>query len=199
MRNKLAAALVVACLPGTAAAWEWGTASAGGLDLFYIPSYTDDLGTEFQGDGFGLRGTFKVHQWVATLIEHSRVSYDSGSDFEQSRVGVGVTLDSGTGIFVEYANDRLDSVKSDGLGVRGRVMARALPDVQVYADLGQAKLENTAGEYDELFYSVGGTFSITEQWGFFADYKVSLYDRPDSSSDRDIEQARLGVSMRLDY
>lgn len=193
MVKKLAAALIALSLPGTAAAWEWGTAPGGNLDLYYTPYLTEDSGgATDRGDGYGVRGTFKVHQMVSVLVEHDEYSLDSGDDGRESALGVGATLPSGTGLFLEYA--RGDGY--DGYGARGRLMAMMLPDVQVYADLGWRSNKGDGQiEFDSMFYSAGASFAISNQWGFFADYRIV------DSSDLDTEfsMTRLGVNIRLDY
>lgn len=200
MTKRLAALLIAVALPGTASAWSWGEAPDASVDVYAIPKVTVDVGGKEFGDGYGLRGQFRAYQMVSVLVEHNRLQPDAGTGVSQTRLGVGVTLPSGTGLFLEYADDRDSDSSNSGYGVRGRVTGQARPDVRLYADLGYLKYQKEFGfKPTELFYSAGGTFSINEMFGLFADYKVSTYKFEGIPIEPKVSMARLGMNIAFGF
>lgn len=202
MGKHLVALLIAVALPGTASAWSWGTAPDASVDVYAIPKLAVDFDGKEIGDGYGFRGTFKAYQMVSVLVEHNQIALDGEESQGQSRLGVGVALPSGTGLFLEYANDRGSDSSNSGFGVRGRVSGLARPDVRLYADLGYLKYQEDAGfKQTELFYSAGGTFSINEMFGIFADYKISdlKLESDVLTVEPKVSAVRLGINVAFGF
>ena len=119
--KKLVLATVLA-IPGAAFA-----ASAGNLDLYYVPSASIDVSVpgfgsgDDDGDGFGIKGRGRVSDAFSLHAEYQSTDYDdSNTEIDQLRFGGGFDLTPNLMAMVEYADFDIDGEGTDGFGLHGR-------------------------------------------------------------------------------
>jgi hypothetical protein len=192
----------LALLPSLAQAAQ--PLGAGAVDLYYIPSagieVTDPLGPDGDddGDGFGVKGLFKVAESVALSGEYQSSTYDdSDADIDQLRLGVGFVGTGLSGIFAEYDKIDFDGEDIDGFSIRARLAGDLNPQFGLYGDIGYALLESDDEDIDGLEFTIGGVLRLNPQAGIFVDYRLSNLEGQDSGVEVELDDLRVGVRLEL--
>lgn len=146
------------------------------------------------GNGFGLKGEFQVHDKLFLNGEFQTVDYDDNFDVDQIRLGGTIGPGAGSkneGIFgrVEYVNLDFGS-GSDQDGIGGHV-GYALPlskEFRLHGQVGYLMLDDVDGP--ELL--VGATYQVAPNIALFGDYRASFLEA-DGGGDLDVSDIRLGA------
>lgn len=210
MYKKLAALVLAFGLPGTAGAWEWGTLSAGTIDVYASPRISGSIDGDsatYHSDGVGVKGSFRVFEPFGFEFEFQNidgvdvadggtaVSLDGTSQIY--RLGPALMARSGTGLFIDYIQSSSSSSTDDGYGVRGRLASQPVDDLHAFFQAGYSKIKGDDSDYSVLELSVGGTMAISKNWGLYTEYKRSMYKL--ESIDATGDEFRIGVRAGLDY
>ena len=168
------------------------------VDGYFVISDIDAGGSD-DGDGFGVKGAGQVTDRIFFTGEYQSVEYDdSNADLDQFRLGAGFGPgmgSSGEGIYgrVEYVNVDLDSEDEDGLG---GTVGYALPlnkQFRLHGEVGYLYLDDTDGP--ELL--IGGTYRINQNFGIFADYRMSMLETDVGPGDQDVDIDDLRIGARF--
>lgn len=165
------------------------------IDGYFALSEIDVGPADDDGNGFGVKGAFQVHPQAFITGEFQNVEYDdSDADVDQIRLGAGIGPgmgSSGEGIYGrgEYINFDFDSEDQDGLvGTVGYALP-INPQFRLHGELGYVYVDDADGP--ELL--VGGTYRLAQNFGLFADYRVSYLDPDGGRGDLDISDFRAGA------
>lgn len=210
MFRKVAVLAISIGLPGTAGAWDWGTAAAGNVNVYGVPKLTqseDGSDEDKRGDGVGIKSTFRVHQWLGFLFDVENQHFDeisSGGGFVETsetanliRLGPGYVLPSGSGLYLEYATNRQASGDYSGFGGRGRLQSNLFSGLNAFVEVEYLSIDVNGEPMDDLGAAVGGVFAIANNWGLFAEYRRSTLTLEDVDTNQ--EEFRLGLHASLDY
>ena len=164
-------------LLGTALVFAMSPAFAGDLSYNFIElgyqkaELDDDLaGISFDGDGFGIGGSFEVGESWFVGVGYSTIGFDFGIDLDQISVGGGyhAGLSDRTDFFaalsylsVEVSASGLGSVDEDGYGVAIGVRSMLTDNVELNGSLGYSDLGNGA---DGTAFNAGALYSFTESF-----------------------------------
>lgn len=164
-------------LLGTALVFAMSPAFAGDLSYNFIEigyqeaELDDDLaGFSFDGDGFGVGGSFEVGESWFVGVSYSTIGFDFGIDLDQISVGGGyhAGLSDRTDFFatlsylsVEVSASGLGSVDEDGYGVAIGVRSMLTDNVELNGSLGYSDLGDGA---DGTAFNVGALYSFTESF-----------------------------------
>lgn len=180
-------------------------AANGYLDLYFVPSAKLDLtipgvgsGSD-DGSGFGARLLAPLSGTSAAISgEYQSVGYDdSGIDFDQFRVGLGIIGESRSGVFVEFVSADLDGSKADGLAVQARLEGGGGGGASFYGQLGYAKLDDDAENLSGLEFTIGIALPINDQTGAFLDYRRSQLEGHDSGVEFEFTDLRAGIRINF--
>lgn len=165
---------------------------------------------DIDGDGFGVRVQLPLSASGFRLsgeYQTATLDDDGGEiDVDQWRAGAG-WLSPGAlrlGVMAEYVAldmkikpDGFSAVeaKPDGYGLHGRVEYDALPQLQLYGQVGYVKVEEGGDSSDGLEYLVGAAFSINSWFGLFADYRAT--DLKDGSDELKFDDLRVGLRLTI--
>ena len=193
MRTRFIAAAVLALLSQPALAQ-----TGGHVDIYYIPSADLDLevpgfgsGSD-DGDGFGFKGLVPADT-IAITGEYQSTSYDeSGIDFDQLRVGVGLIGPSTSGLFVEYIDADLDGAAADGFGLHGRLAGE-----QFYAQIGYIELKDDFETSSGPEFLVGLAIAGNESMGGFIDLRKSMLKGDESDVEYEFTDIRIGLRIKF--
>lgn len=191
MKHKLIAALAACGLAAPALAAP-GNNFVDGYALF-----SDiDLGpVDDDGIGAGLKGGFQVADQVFLTGEFQTVEYDDFDvDFDQIRLGAGFGPgmgSTGEGLYgrAEYVSFDLDNEDDDGIGGSVGFGLPLSPAFRLHGEAGYLLLDDADGP--ELL--VGGTYRLAQNFGVFADYRMSFLDPDGGGGDVDISDLRIGA------
>lgn len=148
------------------------------------------------GNGFGVKGEFQVHQKLFLNGEFQTVDYDDNFDVDQIRLGGTMGPGAGSkseGVFgrVEYINfDAGPGSDQDGIG--GHV-GYALPmskEFRLHGQVGYVMLDDIDGP--ELL--LGASYQVAPNIALVGDYRASFLevDGP-GNADFDVSDLRLGA------
>ena len=139
MRKQLAIAAILLTVSHGARAADTGAF----VDVFFIPSAELEVtvpgsgNARDDGDGFGFRGMVPAGG-IAVTGEYQTTRYDdSGIEFDQLRLGIGLVNETTSGLLLEYVDTELDGAAADGFAVHGRFAAE-----NFYGQLGYVRLED---------------------------------------------------------
>lgn len=131
----------------------------------------DDLaGFSFDGDGFGIGGSFEVGESWFIGVGYSTIGFDFGIDLDQISVGGGyhAGMSDRTDFFatlsylsVEVSASGFGSVDEDGYGVAVGVRSMLTDNVELNGSLGYSDLGDGA---DGTAFNVGALYSFTESF-----------------------------------
>lgn len=164
-------------LLGTALVFAMSPAFAGDLSYNFIEigyqeaELDDDLaGFSFDGDGFGIGGSFEVGESWFIGVGYSTIGFDFGIDLDQISVGGGyhAGMSDRTDFFatlsylsVEVSASGFGSVDEDGYGVAVGVRSMLTDNVELNGSLGYSDLGDGA---DGTAFNVGALYSFTESF-----------------------------------
>lgn len=178
-------------------------AAPGFVDIYYVPKTDLDVnipgfgsGSD-SGNGFGIRGLIPTSPTFALTGEYQGTSYDdSGIDVSQLRLGVGFIGPSTSGVFIEYNSADLDDANADGFAIHARLAGNASPTLQLYGDVGYAKLTDDSNEdFDGLEFTLGGAVALNTACSLFVDYRKTSLDS--DSLELDFTDIRAGVRFNI--
>ena len=190
--NRVCIAALAACAFAAPAMAVEGNNYVDGYGFFSdidFGSFDDD------GVGVGVKGAFQVADKVFLTGEFQSVEYDDlNEDFDQIRLGAGFGPGMGPnagGLYgrVEYLNFDFGP-GSDENGVGGWV-GYGLPLSQQFRLHGEAGYAYT-DDIDGPELLIGGTYRIAQNFGVFADYRMSFLEA-DGGGDVDVNDFRVGV------
>lgn len=193
MRNifLLAAGL---CLPLPSMA-----ADASYLDALYTFSANLEIsdpgpGSEkFDGRGYGLRGVAALSDSLVLTGEYQSISYDGATeDSKQTRLGVGLTGATPSGLYLEYIRLDTGGTPINGYGVHARFESNESPS-RLYAQVGYINLNGPTENVKGLEYLVGLTFPVFGSTSGFIDYRKNSLKGADSKMEFDVADLRAGV------
>lgn len=172
-------------LLGTALVFAMSPAFAGDLSYNFIElgyqkaELDDDLaGISFDGDGFGIGGSFEVGESWFVGVGYSTIGFDFGIDLDQISVGGGyhAGLSDRTDFFatlsylsVEVSASGLGSVDEDGYGVAIGVRSMLTDNVELNGSIGYSDLGNGA---DGTAFNAGALYSFTESFAIGFDIGI---------------------------
>lgn len=163
----------------------------------YIVSTELDIGpADDDGDGFGLSGTFRVGDQAFIDAEYQSAETDDFDiEIDQIRLGLGFhSMESTAGLTFygqgEYLQFEADGDDEDGFGLHGGLLLAATEQLRFKGQLGYLTLDDVDG----MEFTVGAAFDITQQFGLFADYRLSSLE-DDNNNELDITDVKLGVSL----
>lgn len=172
----------------------------GAVDVYYMPGANVELrqrnpvaSADESGDGFGARALVHITDLFMATGEYQTISYDvPGSDRDDFRVGTGIGLPSGTGLFAEYVS--LET--GDGFGVHGRAAGAMGERLALHVQAGYVQVED-----DERFggfeFSAGGSYAIINilqgTLGAFVDYRVTNLEGAESQVEVKLRDFRVGA------
>ncbi len=150
------------------------------------------------GNGFGLKGEFQVHDKLFLNGEFQSVDYDDNFDVDQLRLGGAMGPGAGSkneGVFgrIEYVSlDLGNGSGSDQDGVGGHV-GYALPlspEFRVHGQAGYVLLDDVDGPE----FLIGATYKLAQNVALFGDYRVSFLEVDGTNgADLDVSDLRLGA------
>jgi hypothetical protein len=194
MRNRVIAATALLLASQTAFAESRG----GHVDIYYVPSADFEIdipgfgsGSD-DGDGFGFKGLIPADN-LAITAGYQSVGYDeSGIDFDQLRIGVGMVGPTTSGVFVEYIDADLADAPADGFGIQGRLAGE-----QFYAQVGYVTLdddsEKIAGPEFLFGIAIGGDESV----GGFIDLRKTMLEGDESNVEYEFTDVRIGLRIKF--
>lgn len=204
MKKTLLAALLVAAPFSTMAA----STSNGNLDVYYVDSSLElDAGgtVDFDGDGFGVRGSGKIADNVFVFGEYQNVEYDPINgvelEFQQLRAGLGYLFSSseqvdfyGKASFLNFQleSNVTDSADDNGWGVHGGLAFKPASGVTLFGELGYIDVGDLSGPE----YNIGASFNFTEQFGVVANYRISDQETDDDTG-VNIQDLQLGIRLNF--
>jgi hypothetical protein len=170
----------------------------GHVDVYYIPSADLDItipgfgsGSD-DGDGFGFKGLIPANN-LAVTAEYQSESYDeSGIDFDQLRIGVGMIGPTTSGVFVEYIDADLADAPADGFGIHGRLAGE-----QFYAQVGYVSLDDDSETIAGPEFLVGVAIAGNESVGGFIDLRKSMLEGADSNVEYEFTDVRIGLRIKF--
>lgn len=139
----------------------------------------DDGGLEFDGDGFGIKGSFAINERLFAFGEYQTADMDLSIDFALSELALGyhTSLSPSLDIFasVGYVNIDADSFffssnddgVSIGLGLRGAISET----IELYGGLNYVDVDDS---YDETRVTAGFDFRVTKSIG--VGLRATLWD-----------------------
>jgi hypothetical protein len=191
-------------LPVSAMAQDAAPGPSGSLDVYLLPDTNVEArvpsgggSADEKGDGYGVRGLVHMSDLLMITGEYQSASYDDiggqSADRTDFRVGGGVGLPNGTGLFTEFVKIGDDDGRGgSGFGVHGRWAGSVIPRLALHAQAGYVQVED-----DERFggfeFSVGGAYAITNMLGAMIDYRVNSLEAHDSQLELKLRDLRLGV------
>lgn len=166
------------------------------VDGYFVPSSEIDFGpVDDDGDGFGVKGAFQVGNQLFLTGEYQSVDYDDTNvDLDQFRLGADLGPGagaSGKGLYgrAEYVNiDGDGGGDQDGIGGHVGFGLPLSQELRLHAEAGYLLLDDIDGPE----FLVGATYRVAQNFGVFADYRVSCLD-PDGGGDVDISDLRIGA------
>jgi hypothetical protein len=181
------------------------TSLEGTVDAYFMPAANiefrqrDPLASgDESGDGYGVRALVHVTDMFMATGEYQTVSYDTGTgstqDFDRDdfRVGGGIGLPSGTGLFAEYVSAEL----GDGFGAHARAAGTLGERIALHAQVGYVQVEDEErlGGFE---FSVGGSYAIINvlqgTLGAFADYRVTNLEGAETQAELKVRDFRVGA------
>lgn len=173
------------------------------VDVFYLPTTEIDQqagGTtaDERGDGFGLRGLYRIGHRFAASGEYQSQKFGDNDEVEltQTRAALGFVGDDDDdffGLFVEY--DKLDSDELDnldGYSLHGRISGMRSEWLGFYGDLGYLRLDGDLEKYSGNEFTLGVLFKFG-QFGVFADARRTSLEGKDSGVRSALTDVRTGV------
>lgn len=204
MKKTLLAALLAAAPMASMAASGGPT---GHLDVYYTDADLEldapaPFGGDDSGDGFGIRGSAKVADRAFVFGQYEKNNYDdSDGKLETIRAGLGFGLWQGNNTSIdvrgEYINvDGKDfpatiDIDHEGYGVHVGAAFRPMPGLSLFGDVGWIDI----GDYDGPEYTVGAVFNVSNQFGLFADYRIT--DVEDGDIGLKSQDLHLGVRFNF--
>jgi predicted porin len=203
MKKTLLAALLAAAPMASMAASGGPT---GHLDVYYTDADLEldapVVGGEDSGDGFGIRGSGKVADKVFVFGQYEKNSYDdSDGELQTIRAGLGFGLWQGSNTSIDIRGEFIDvegedfpvgiEIDDSGYGVHVGAAFRPIPGLSLFGDVGWIDV----GDYDGPEYTVGAVFNLNEQFGLFADYRIT--DVEDDDIGLKSEDLHLGVRFNF--
>lgn len=154
-------------------------ASDGHLDVFYVPSaQIKGSGGSESGTGYGAHVVLPIGSTFLAAAEYQRNSYDA--KLQQFRAGGGVQSSPDRARLMAYGEYvRLkpdDSSAADGFGVHARVTYTVMEPLNLFAEAGYVRLDGDGATFDGPEFLFGAAWSFTQQFGVFADYRISRFD-----------------------
>lgn len=165
------------------------------IDGFYVPWYEADFGAgDDDGDGFGVKGAFKVGEPIYLVGEYQTIELDDTDlDFDELRLGVGIGDGAGArgaGLYgrVQYVDFDFDFDDDDGVAGHLGYAVPVSPQFRLYGEAGYLLLSDVDGP--ELL--AGATYQFAPNLAGFTDFRASYLD-VDNSGDLDLSQFRIGA------
>ncbi|MGQ0618952.1 MAG: outer membrane beta-barrel protein [Panacagrimonas sp.] len=164
-------------------------------DGYLVPASEIDVGpVDDDGDGFGIKGGFRITDQILLSGEYQSVDYDD-SDAEIDQLRLGADFGPGAGAIGKGLYGRAQYVSFDGgdddqNGVGGHV-GYGLPlseELRLHAEGGYLLLDDLDGPE----FLVGASYRFAQNIGAFADYRMSLLD-VDGGGDLDVSELRVGA------
>lgn len=170
---------------------------------FFSDIDIDGLGVDDSDDGVGMgvKGAFQVSDQVYLTGEFQTVEYDDfDEDFDQVRIGAGFGPGMGPnaeGLYgrVEYVD--MDIGFADDGGV-GAWVGYGLPlnqQFRIHGEAGYLLLDDIDGP--EIL--IGATYRIAQNFGVFADYRMSFLEADVGPGDVDVDVSDLRLGVRFTF
>ncbi|MDM4770440.1 outer membrane beta-barrel protein [Solimonas sp. SE-A11] len=202
MKKTLLAALLAAAPVASMAASGGPT---GHLDVYYTDADIELDGPvvngDESGDGFGIRGSGKVADKVFVFGQYEKNKYDNDAELQTIRAGLGFGLwqDANTSLDIRAEFIDVDGkdfplgieIDDSGYGVHVGAAFRPLPGLSLFGDVGWIDV----GDYDGPEYTVGAVFNVSNQFGLFADYRIT--DVEDGDIGLKSQDLHLGVRFNF--
>lgn len=175
--------------------------AAGYVDGYYLPymqaTLSSDAGSaDIEGEGWGIKGLFKLNDAIAFNGEYQSVNFDGDVDQDAYRLGAGL-YGRYFGLVGEYINRQIEVAGSetevDGGGVFLRTNLLAGYDVAFSGGVGYVNLDDRGETLDGVEFSAGLDFRILPGLGVFADYRGLRLK--ENGVDVDSDEARVGLRL----
>jgi hypothetical protein len=195
MRKQLAAAAALLTLSQAVHARD----AEGFVDFYFIPDAKIEVtipgfgSGDDSGDGFGFRGMVPAGG-IAVTGEYQSTGYDdSGIDFDQLRLGIGLVNETTSGLLVEYVDADLDGSNADGFAGHLRAAGRNL-----YAQVGYVMLEDDFEETSGVEFLVGVTLGGDRgPLSGFIDYRRTMLEGDESNVEYEFSDIRIGARLKF--
>ncbi len=202
LKNPLLAAALLLAAPCSAMA---ASQSTGYLDAYYLDASVeveDGNSVDFDGDGFGVRGSAAIGERAFAFGEFQHAEYDRVGplefNIEQIRFGLGYVFSRSEQLDVygkaSYLNLELDTNlgegSDNGWAVHGGVSFKPTRVVTLFGEIGYVDVSDLSGPE----YSIGASFNVTGQFGVVASYRISDL-KIDSGGDFALQDLQLGVRI----
>lgn len=165
------------------------------IDGFYVPWIEADSGSfDDDGDGFGIKGAFRIADPIYLTGEFQRTELDdSNLDIDELRLGAAYGEGAGArgvGLYgrLQYVDLDLDVDDDDGFAGHVGYALAVSPQWRLFGEAGYVLLSDIDGP--ELL--AGTTYQFAPNIAGFADFRVGYFD-VDGGSDLDLSQFRIGA------
>lgn len=151
-------------------------------EIGYTSTERDEIGGEFTG--FEVAGSYQLNEDFYLLAEHVSTN-DRGLDIQTSTLGAGylypITDPAILFTQLDLAHvvlDRDDAGKFSGIGFQANVGLRiGLTDAfEVEAAIkyiNAGKVDETYGDYESTYLSIGGSYMLSDSFAIYADYEAN--------------------------
>jgi hypothetical protein len=173
MRRAIMVATVAAFGLVGSAFGEEGTLSYSYLEGGYVHSELDDV--DFEGDGFGIRGSFAFTKNVHGFAQYSNLDYDFDISSDEYTIGAGVNFALSPRLDVVgrvgYVGVELDapgisSVDDSGVGVGAELRGLVTDTFELHGGVSYVNLNDSG---DDTAGNVGARFYVTKMFALGAD------------------------------
>lgn len=165
------------------------------IDGFFVPWQEADFDSfEDDGDGFGVKGAFRVADPIYLTGEFQSTELDdSNADVDELRLGAAFGDGAGAragGLYgrLQYVELDFESGDDDGFGGHIGYALPVSPQFRLYGEAGYLLLDDLDGP--ELLGGV--TYQFAPNLAAFADFRTSMLDI-DGGGDLDLSQFRVGA------